>query len=242
MTIFDEINKILSALKKVGNEETDKFLSLKDSNSFVLQINGEQLAEINEKSILMVGNDVTTSIFPANSTNVSDTIDVDNIKNFFDALDDSLVRLNHLGISYSCVSIKDELVKIKKILLGTSFKLYEETSDSPHQKWFFIGNLERWENPLFEIVLTQSKTTLCSEWIPHFQIDLDTKLSIEELESLTRNHFRKGFIDWKLDLPNYGVVLGMGKLSDINGTKIYLGLGTDKRNTKLHREEILREV
>ena len=57
----------------------------------------------------------------------------------------------------------------------------------------FIGNLESWENPLFEIVLTESKTPLCTEWIPHFQIDLDTRLNIEELEFLTKESLERRF-------------------------------------------------
>lgn len=242
MTVFSEIKDILSVLKNLQNNEVDKFLSQKNSSSFAIQIKDEQLTEINEESISMAGADVTARIFPACNSNVSDSISVESIKNFFTELKDSLVRLNHLGISYSCTSIENELVEIKKLLRGTSFKLYEEPADSADQRWFFVGNLESWENPLFEIVLTESKTPLCTEWIPHFQIDLDTRLDIEELEFLTRNHFNKDFVDWKLDIPNYGVVLAMGQLSNNNGTKIYLGLGTDKRNTKLHREEILKLV
>jgi len=242
MKVLGEINEILSVLKNLRNSETDRFLSRKNSSSFVLQVNDKPLVEVNEESISIVNGNVTTRIFPACNSSVSDSIGIERIKNFFNELKDSLVRLNHLGISYSCVNIENELVEIKKLLHGTNFKLYEEPADSASQRWFFIGNLESWENPLFEIVLTESKTSLCTKWIPHFQIDLDTRLNIEELEFLTRNHLKEGFIDWKLDIPNYGVVLVMGELSNINGTKIYLGLGTDKRDTKLHREEILRLV
>ncbi len=242
MKVLCKINEILSVLKNLRNSEANQFLSRKNSSSFVLQINGEPLVEVNEESISVVGGDFTARIFPARNSSVSDSISIGRIKNFFDKLNDSLIRLNHLGISYSCVNIENELVEIKKLLHGTNFKLYEEPADSASQRWFFIGNLESWENPLFEIVLTESKTPLCTEWIPHFQIDLDTRLNIEELEFLTKNHLKEDFIGWKLDIPNYGVVLTMGELSNINGTKICLGLGTDKRDTKLHREKILRLV
>ena len=46
--------------------------------------------------------------------------------------------------------------------------------------------------------------------VPHFQIDLDTRLNIEELEFLTKNHERR-FIGWKLDIPNYGVIADDGR-------------------------------
>jgi hypothetical protein len=241
MTIFSAINKILLALNDLHHKEVDKFLS-QNSSSSVLAVKNDTLVEISEESIILLGADITKRIFPASNSDVNSSIDIDRINNFFTELKDSLIRLNHLGISYSCVSIKNELIEIKKILHGTKFKLYEEPADNDEQRWFFIGNLESWEYPLFELVLTESKSPLCTEWIPHFQIDVDTKLATEELEFLTRKYLKDNFIDWQLDIPGYGIVLEMGKLANINGIKIYLGLGTDKRNAKLHREEILRLV
>ncbi len=242
MTVFDEIHNILSELKSLQNREIDKFLFKKNSRSFILQINDESLVEIQEDSILVVGGNATTNILPMHTSSMSDCVEAGCIQNFFSALGSSIIRLNHLGINYSCSSIEHEIVVIKKLLHNTNFKLYEESSGFTHQRWFFIGSLESWENPLFEIVLTESQSPLCTKWTPHFQIDLDTKLHIEELEFLTNKHLKEGFIDWKLDVPNYGVVLGMGQLSNIYGTKVYLGLGTGKRNTKFHREEILKLV
>jgi hypothetical protein len=242
MKILKEIIEILSELKSLQNVQVDKFLFQENSDSFGLSIANETLVEIKEKSILVVGNDVTKKVFSILSSNSSDVIENNQIKIFFADLKDSLIRINHLGISYSCVNIEKEIVEIKKSLFGTSFKLYEEPNDSTNQRWFFVGNLENWENPLFEIVLTESEAKFCTKWIPHFQIDLDTNLSIKELESLTDKYFKNNFFDWKLDIPNYGVVMAMGELSNINGTKIFLGLGTNIRGTKKHREEILKLV
>ncbi len=78
-------------------------------------------------------------------------------------------------------------------------------------------------------------------WAPHFQIDLDTSLSFNELEKITDDSLGSRFFKWKLNIPNYGIVLGMGILGKIGNTKICLGLGTDIRDTKYQRE-MLKEV
>jgi hypothetical protein len=67
-------------------------------------------------------------------------------------------------------------------------------------------------------------------------------LTIEELEKLTNKYIKPKFIDWKLDVEGWGVALGMGQIGNIYGTRIYLGLGTKVRDTKMHREEILKEI
>lgn len=97
-------------------------------------------------------------------------------------------------------------------------------------------------DPLFEIVLEEDPDKKADSHRPHFQIDLDTDLTIEELEALTEKHFGKDFFSWKYHIPNYGVVMGMGKLGEVSGAKIFLGLGTKLRLTQFHREEILKEV
>lgn len=242
MAIFNEIKDILSVLKSLNSDEFDRFFFQKNHGPILLQIKGKSLVEISEKSISIAGNDITRKILPELDSDTSNSININNIKTFFDALKCSFIRLNHLGISYSCVNIENELLEIRKLLHGTNFKLYEEPSDSDDQRWFFIGNLENWENPLFEIVLIESKDSNFTKSIPHFQIDIDTNLTIEELESLTRKYLKDDFIGWKFDIPNYGIVLGMGELADIGGVKVFLGLGTDKRNTRIHREETLKLI
>jgi len=67
-------------------------------------------------------------------------------------------------------------------------------------------------------------------------------LSQQELELILSKCFGKNFVSWKLNIPNYGVVLEMGCLGSVDGTKIYLGIGTNLRNTKFHREEILKKI
>jgi len=56
---------------------------------------------------------------------------------------------------------------------------------------------------------------LYKDWLPAFQVDIDTSLTMNELEDLTDQHFlEKDFGKWKLDIPDYGVVLAMAILGE----------------------------
>jgi len=235
------INDTLAVLTRLHNKELDKYLSQNNGVS-ALQVGGKTFLEIDEKSIRLIGGDITQKISPSSNTQNSPSISPERIRKFFEVIKDFILRLNHLGISYSCPSIEIEVAKIKKSLEGTDFKLYEERAEFTHQRWFFIGNLENWEYPLFELVITESVSPISNKWLPHFQIDIDTNLGAEELEALISEHLKENFVDWKYDIPDYGVVLEMGELSNTNGTKIYLGIGTNLRKTKSHREKILQLV
>jgi len=239
MTLSQTINDILSLLVNLDHHGISRSLSRQGSTS-ILRTGGSSLVEINEHSISLLGNDFAAGMVPVNGNDTEASPEIDRIRVFFRQIRDRIVRLNHLGISYSCASIADELNTFRKLLLGTNFKLYEEPANLPGQRWFFVGNLNNWEDPLFELVLTESEKGLHTEWIPHFQIDLDTTLTIQELETMTTEYLHEDFIDWQLYIPDYGVVLAMGRLANVCNRAIYLGLGTDLRNTKMHREKILR--
>ncbi|OGH12241.1 MAG: hypothetical protein A2857_00550 [Candidatus Levybacteria bacterium RIFCSPHIGHO2_01_FULL_36_15] len=166
---------------------------------------------------------------------------VDKFSCFLSNISNNFVRLNHLGISFNCEDLDNEVEHIKSSVLRNSLKLFEEESNDFTQRWLFIGNVSNWKNSLFEIVLNKRNKDI-NFWIPHFQIDVDTTLTIEQIRKITNKVFGPGFIKWELDVPDYGVVLAMGILENINGTKIALGIGTNLRNTKFHREELLKLV
>lgn len=232
------INQILSVLKGLSNNRVNNFLISQDEGAHTLMVNNEPLVRVDHNSILLLGADITSKIFLADSPSISDSIDINNIKRFFRAIQDHLVGINHLGINYSCPNIEDELAGIKALIKGKDLQIYEEISSFPHQRWFFVANLDS-DDPMFEMVLTESAAPVCDKWTPHFQIDLDTDLSLEEIKELTGRYLKPNFLDWQMDVPDMGVVLIMGELSNINGTKIFLGLGTDKRNSTSKRSDRL---
>jgi len=239
MNFNQAVVKFISILTREG-EISGQFLTL-DGQSAKLLIDGEPFVEINEESILLFGKeDVSRKIFSDSTEKNFSHVDFAELEKLCSQVD--IVRLNHLGISYVCEDVESEIDHFKNLLVGTKFKIYEEESGFSNQRWFFICNLDSQESPIFELVLTKKIDASLREWVPHFQIDIDTSQSIEELRGLTAKFIKPEFFDWELDFPDWGVVLGMGKLGNINGTKICLGLGTNLRDTKKHREEILKKV
>ena len=172
----------------------------------------------------------------------NDVPNMPNIATFLNAISSNVLRLNHIGVSYWCENIEDELLEYQNMIKGSGLTLYEEFSGNPNNRWFFLRSNEEWKMPMIEIVLNQSNKYYEDVWIPHFQIDIDTSLDYKELVVLTNKYLKQDFFSWNMNIPNYGVVLGMGLLGTINNTKIYLGLGTNLRNTKYHREVMLKEV
>lgn len=199
--------------------------------------------DIGHSGISILGDDRLGSvIIPSNTTPTSREINLDTFATFINKLSPSIVRLNHLGIGFKTKDINNEITKIKGLISKSQdLHIYEENSGIPNQKWFFIGNKENWEKPMFEIVVAKSARTH-DYWNPHFQIDLDTNLSIEKIKHISDERIRPEFIAWELDVPAVGVVCGMGVLGDVGGTKIAISFGTNKRDTKYFREHILKEV
>lgn len=164
------------------------------------------------------------------------------VASFLNAISSQVLGLNHIGVSYWCENIESELLEYKNAIQGSDLEIFEEPSGNPNNRWFFLRSNSDWKMPMIEIVLNQSKKYYEDIWIPHFQIDIDTSLDYKELEVLTNKYLKPNFFSWNIKIPNYGVVLGMGSLGVINNTKIYLGLGTNLRDNKRHRESLLKKV
>ncbi len=233
MDLNNYILQILRCLTSTNNLNINNQL-IGQEDSFRLKLSDKDFIKINKKLIVANNQNIEEKIICPNKQ-VSTVIDINNISNFISNISGKITRINHLGISYSCISIDRELSYYKKLISGTSLKLFEEKSDSIYNKWFFIGNLKK-NDPLFEIVLTESPTSIINDWVPHFQIDFDTSLDYEAIVNSTENSLAKDFIKWKLNIPNYGTVLCMGILGNINGTKITLGIGTNQRGKQSLKE------
>ncbi len=230
LTTLTETNSVVGkALKREGE-------------SFALLSGSKTLFEISPTSAKLLGkHGVSAKLKPSEPSTKRAMIGDAELRAFFEAISDSVVRLNHLGISYSCTSINQEIGELTKLLEGSGLHLYQEPAESKYERWFFIGDRTQWEEPLFEVVMSESRQHYTNEWVPHFQIDLDTNLSIEQLQTMTDKHLGKEFFKWLFDIPDYGVVLGTGRLADIYGTKVYLALGTRLRGTEWHRQHGLQD-
>ncbi len=237
MQLNESIITLLHFLSQHEGEET-KYLKTNTKQATILS-GGEQLVQINNNSILLF--DKYNLQDKINTTQqMMGTVNLENIEHFFESISESIIRLNHVGISYACKNFDKEIKQYLKILKPGK-TMFKEESENSDNKWFFIGDKTNWQDPLFEIVLNNPENHFLKSWIPHFQIDIDTLLEAEQIENALKQTTGRGF-DWKMDIQNIGVPLGMQILGSINGTKICLGLGTRKREFEYHRKNMLKPV
>lgn len=199
---------------------------------------GQELATITSADVLVLGKSFQEVLVGGEG---GEPFQSEKLKSFLGVLSENLIGLNHLGISYFVEDIDREAETLTGLARNRGVNLYSESASSEDEKWLFAGDAERPQEPLFEFVLNKGPKVR-DLWRPHFQIDIDTKLSRDEIKRLTEEYFGEGFIKWELDTPDYGVVLVMGILGDISGTKIVLGIGTNLRNTERHRLHELRKI
>lgn len=237
-----EVTREIRSLSEILPASTSKINNYSSTaEAFELLSCDFEFVRVTDHSIELCEHNITDKIISENSQFENQP---SNRKwsHFLTELGDSFIRLNHLGVSYSAHDLDQEISFYKKIISKKNICVYEEHSDDPNSRWIFVGNTFDWQAPLFEIVLTKKYESPENIWRPHFQVDIDTDLSPTNLNILLEKCFGKDFVQWKLDVPNYGVVLMMGMVGSINGTKIYLGAGTNLRNTKYHREQILKKI
>ena len=237
---FNTLYDVAVAVKEALGSLSPEFYF--QHRALTLDVENSPLAEISPTHILLLGKNINSFVIPSIPLPTSKRIPIGEVRKFLRAMSTSFLRLNHLGICYAVPHIQTEVERYKKLVgQHKMFHLYEEESESSTERWYFIGNINHWEAPMFEIVLKKSGNTH-DVWIPHVQIDLDTNLSIAALENMTTRYLGEGFIKWRLDVPGLGTVLAMGILGDVNGTKIVLGLGTNKRNAEYLRTNLLKVV
>lgn len=207
-----------------------------DENLVSIDVNGDSLVKIDE-SFIVLDDKMSLDNKLSDSQTKIDTVEVDKAKLFFKKISDSIIKLNHLGVSYYVDDFDKEIEELKLQFKDTNFGVFEEESDNIYQKWIFIKHKKDDQAPMFEMVLNKKENKYVREWVPHFQIDVDTDLDIKSLEKIADETIRKGFLSWKLEFDNVGVVLAMGILGEVSGLKLGLGLGTNTRG-----EQILKEL
>jgi hypothetical protein len=226
MKLTQEIIKLLSI------PELFSGFSFVDQD-YVIRASDCEFVAITGNSLLLNGHNLLDKIYSPDENGKDYILDY---QSFFQKISDSIIKLDHIGISYSCPDMEKEIRFYKDILKDSPFELKEEKNPDGDSRWFFVRSKEDEDAPLFEIVLRESKEKVINEWVPHFQIDLNTALTIEELGELTNKYLTPDFIKWEMDTPERGVVLAMGFLGQAGKTKICLGLGTNRRITNNRNE------
>lgn len=224
---------IINLLDPLADIENIKPFLFRGDGDMSLKIEGSDLLKVGKNGIILLSQcNLDKKITFEEKRGIQDNIN-GGFKPFLDKIAGSVVRLNHVGVSYACDDIEKEIDEYKKLVCGTKYGIYEEDSGFSRQRWFFIADGGNWELPLFEIVLNEPP--VIHEWVPHFQIDLDTDLDFKALTDYADSYLGNNFFKWKLDVPPYGVVLAMGFLANIQNTKICLGVGTKTRGVEYKR-------
>lgn len=229
---------IINILNLISNTENSiSFLKIFKDKVNLFTSDDKNLVEITDNSMLL-GDKI--DLFQKLQTKENNTSFVSNLQleNFLIALKPNIVRLNHVGISYFCRNPKLEIEGYREDLKDSGLKIYQEKSENEEEKWLFTGDTSNFEAPLCEIVLNTAINDWYKDWLPAFQVDIDTKFTMEQLKTLSDKYFGQDFWKWKIDIPDYGVVLAVTILGEISGVKITLAVGTNLRSIKYHRESM----
>lgn len=207
-----------------------------------LDFNNPDLFNFSEKGIFtVIGNPL---IFIDKKNKLEDeVIDFNLLKFFLNHLNTnkSIVRLNHIGFGYLISSKNAERERLIKLVRKTKFYLYEEDSND-FGLWLFMGNTNNWQNPLVEFVPVEKSIKNYDEFLPHIQIDIDTKYSSEEIDRIIKKHFGNAIMSYHIAVINGITYIVRIKLGVIEGVNIFLDLATNFRNVKFHRKNILKQI
>lgn len=202
-----------------------------------LKIPNNKCIIFQKNKVLIGGYNVIGHIFPVTLKNTKlENFDLDKIVNFIKEL--KTIRLNHTGMGYNVADAEEEMKRLGKAVKCNLYK-DPDSDNKATQTWLFAGNKNKLEQ-MYEFVLYKSKNKKPSTWRPHFQIDYDTPKTEEEIVALSNKYFGRNIFSWKLHEKGYGTLLLMGTVCKIGDTKIILGIGTNLRNPKIHRETMIK--
>jgi hypothetical protein len=154
---------------------------------------------------------------------------------------ESLVRLSHIGFCYKVSSLKAEKDRLINLVKQSRLHLYQEESNDDGL-WFFIGNIEHWEDPTIEFIpIKSTKDKYVDYWLPHIQIDIDTKLSGEEIESIVKSVFGREITPYPIKIEGTTYIV-RNRLGVINGVNIFLDLATSQRNVKYLKQNLWSKI
>ncbi len=154
----------------------------------------------------------------------------------FKCLNSDSISLNHIWVCYTPqkLDLDKEVLRIVNAMKGNICSVYEDSVwREEDMRWLFLWDAKSW-GPMFEIVLPQKKLNIPS----HFQVDIDTELPQEEINTRIWECFGNNFFDWSLDIPGIWEVLSMGTLNNQQAIDIRIGIWNNKRSREAHRKSL----
>lgn len=223
------------------------FETLKDifnilQESTKLNLNKFPIQVINSQVITLIG-DISSLLLNQKSKLPNNIEDLEKLKTLLLSLykNNFIIRLNHIGFGYNVKSQKEERQRLIELVKKTNQYLYEEESND-FGLWLFLGNTANWEKPLIEFVPVEQDHPTIDYFLPHIQIDIDTKLNSKELTKLINNIFHN-----KIKLIYLAVFKDVPcivrfRLGVIDGVNIFLDLATNSRKVEYHRKNLLKKI
>ena len=195
-----------------------------------------------EKIITPIGN-IGPQLKHDQSSLPNNLVSLDKLQNLLTKLQqkNSLIRLSHIGFCYQVASQKKEVLRLIGAAKTKKISLYEEPSNDAG-KWLFLGNISNWQNPVIEFIPIENTNDPNSKyWLPHIQIDVDTKLSGEAIETIVKTVFDKEITPFPIKIDGITYII-RNRLGIINGVNIFLDLATSSRSVKYLRQDIWKKI
>jgi hypothetical protein len=202
-----------------------------------------RLVRIEDSQIVTSLGDITPVLFHQKSALTDQLIDLSLLQTFVKALDamHAIVRLNHVGFGYKVPSQDEERQRLVRRVHETDLHLYEEPSND-FGLWLFAGNTVKWEQPLVEFVPVAESQPDTDPFLPHVQIDIDTKLSADEIEQILLKVCEDKITSYRVAVIDGITYIVRNRLGVIDGVNIFLDLATNARNVQYHRRHILKQI
>ena len=182
-------SKLLDVFKILASEPNLNFI--KDNQVEISVSLRKTLFKISSNDINVPGIPISENFFEKSSPLKNDFVSNNQIQKFISILSEkeSVLRLNHIGFCYSTNSIEREKQRLLKLANHNNLSLYQEESQDDSM-WLYIGKTTKWYSPLIEFVLVEKTNDRWKDyWLPHFQIDIDTNLVVEDVELIVTKVF-----------------------------------------------------
>ena len=240
---------------KVADKLKEIFKLLSSNRQLESFVKGDEIALVTTDNRTLLSTISTQLVFPVNlelerifadkSPLEDDFVSFKLIETLIQDLSqrDAVISLNHIGFCYKTDSQTQERQTLTNSVSGSNWHLYEENSND-QARWYFIGNTEYWKDPLIELLpVTDASDKWLPYWLPHIHIDIDTQLTCEEIESITKRIFENSnvvpFRVTVIDNIVYTIRLRLGIVSGVN---IDLDLSTNSRNVQVQRQILLKKI
>lgn len=194
------------------------------------------LFEANDKNITYFDEQIRNYMINGKSKLSDAFVDFGTLKDFCNeiAKKSSNTVLNHLGLCYQVASKELERKRLKEVATQQNMHLYEMLS-SDSSLWLFLGDKSS-KDPLVELLPVEKvKDYYLDYWLPHFQINLNTNLTVDEIKYMTHTLFKGTRSANPSVVINDVIYQSRIWLGTFEGTNVVLDLSTNQPENSFYK-------